>query len=174
MEFHQRDPSSVVTRTLSGILNSSVPPLSSPSVSPQAVPQLRQHSDVRNGEPGDPTLRFSSRLLFVHNVVFGAGIPTRWPRTLPGIAGEIQVSRPTPSVPSDSSGRNTVWIFTSSVFITVGDVYAPWHPRHLRQSQTSRRGDWPLPRGLDGHPSSTCILERSQKIIQHQCAFRQL
>ena len=33
------------------------------------------------------------------------------------------------SGPSDSSGRNTVWIFTSSVFMTVGDADTPWHPQ---------------------------------------------
>ena len=30
----------------------------------------RRHGDVRIGEPGDPTLRFSSRLLFVHKIVY--------------------------------------------------------------------------------------------------------
>ena len=35
----------------------------------------RRHGDVRIGEPGDPTLRFSSRLLCVHNVFF-PGIPS--------------------------------------------------------------------------------------------------
>ena len=49
----------------------------------------RRHGNVRIGEPGDPTLRFSSCLLFVHNVVFRAGIPTRSPRMLPGTAGEV-------------------------------------------------------------------------------------
>ena len=40
VEFLQSNLSSAVTWTLSGILNSSVQPLSSPSVSPQTVPQL--------------------------------------------------------------------------------------------------------------------------------------
>ena len=60
----------------------------------------RRPGDVRIGEPGDPTLRFSSRLLFVRNVVFQAGIPTRSLRKLPGIVGEVA------GLPS-----NTRWTF---------------------------------------------------------------
>ena len=36
---------------------------------------------------------------------------------------------PTSLGPSDSFGRNTVWNFTSSVFMTVGDADTPWHPQ---------------------------------------------
>ena len=50
----------------------------------------RRPGGVRIRGPGVPTLRFSSRLLFVHNVVFfGAGIPARSQRMLPGIVGEV-------------------------------------------------------------------------------------
>ena len=48
---------------------------------------------------------------------------------LPGILERLQVSHPTPSGPSDSSGRSKVWNFTSSVFMTVGDADKPWHPQ---------------------------------------------
>ena len=76
VEFHQRNLSSAVTRTLSGILNSSVLPLSSPSVSPQTVPQLtRVTADIQH---------FGSRHAYSswHSIAeFRAGIPTRSPRT---------------------------------------------------------------------------------------------
>ena len=36
---------------------------------------------------------------------------------------------PTPSLPFDSSGRNTVWNFTSSMLMTVGGADTPLHHR---------------------------------------------
>ena len=84
---HWRDLSSVVTRTLSGILNSSVPPLSGPSVSPQTVPQLTRMTaggTVMFELESLVIQHFGSRHAFFswHSIAeFGAGIPARSPRT---------------------------------------------------------------------------------------------
>ena len=87
LEFQQRNLSSAVTRVLSGILNSSVLPFSSPSVSPQTVPQLTR---VTAGG----TVMFELESLVIQHfgsrhaysswrsiAEFGAGIPARSPRT---------------------------------------------------------------------------------------------
>ena len=87
VEFHQRNLSSAVTWTLSGILNSSMLPLSSPSVSPQTVPQLTRVTaggTVMFELESLVIQHFGSRHAYSswHTIAeFRAGIPTRSPRT---------------------------------------------------------------------------------------------
>ena len=47
----------------------------------------------------------------------------------PGVAGKFACKSSHTSWPSDSSGRNKVWDFTSRVFLTVGVADTPWHPQ---------------------------------------------
>ena len=82
---------------------------------------------VDDGGPrGSAKSRPSWRLRAVSGHLFDDKMATYHP---PGVAGEVTENHTTPSVPSDSFGRNTVWIFTSSVFMTVGGADAPWHPQ---------------------------------------------
>ena len=110
----------------------------------------------------------------------------------PDMLEMLRKHHPTHRVHSDSSGRNKVWNFTSSVFVTLGDADTPYHPQffrvpardswkswllsfgtqtlaycvghenlrgtvHTGHSRASHGGNWPPPRGRDGHlPSTWC------------------
>ena len=107
------------------------------------------------------------------------GFPTAQRATYhpPGVAGKVARKSSHTSWPSDSTGRNKVRDFTSSVFMTVGVADTLWHPQffrclHFRISRLTE--DSVTARNVRiGEPRGPVLRSSTRLLFVHQVALTQ-